>query len=82
MWIGFNLVLVEYLLLAAIVGGVMGVLIIVYRKSPLSALTGTNMFLRHFADDKAGVPYGVALGIGGLMVFPKTALMVWALAQI
>ena len=81
-WIGFNLVLVEYLLLAAIVGGVMGVLIIVYRKSPLSALTGTNMFLRHFADDKAGVPYGVALGIGGLMVFPKTALMVWALAQI
>ena len=34
------------------------------------------------ADDKAGVPYGVALGIGGLMVFPKTALMVWALAQI
>ena len=81
-WIGFNLVLVEYLLLVAIVGGVMGVLIIVYRKSPLSALTGTNMFLRHFADDKAGVPYGVALGIGGLMVFPKTALMVWALAQI
>ena len=81
-WIGFNLVLVEYLLLAAIVGGVMGVLIIAYRKSPLSALTGTNMFLRHFADDKAGVPYGVALGIGGLMVFPKTALMVWALAQI
>ena len=25
------------------------------------------MFLRHFADPKGGIPYGLALGLGGLI---------------
>ena len=40
------------------------------------------MFLRNFADDKAGVPYGIALGIGGLLTYPQSPLMVWALARL
>ena len=55
--------------------------IIVYRKSPLATVTGHNRFLRHLADDKTGVPYGIALGIGGLVTFPDSPLMVWALSQ-
>ena len=31
------------------------------------------MFLRHFADRTAGVPYGIALGIGGLLTYPRSA---------
>ena len=30
------------------------------------------MFLRHFADEKTGVPYGIALGIGGLLTYPDS----------
>ena len=33
------------------------------------------------ADRNVGVPYGIALGIAGLMTFPETALMQWAMAQ-
>ena len=30
------------------------------------------MFLRHFADRKVGIPYGVALGVGGLVSLSRT----------
>ena len=39
-------------------------------------------FLRRIGDTKEGIPYGVALGIGGLMVFPETPLMQWSLERL
>jgi len=74
--IGFNLV--EYLVVSAFLGGVLTVAILMYRKSPISAYTGHNVFLRHFADQQSGIPYGIALGVGGLVVYPQTPLMMWA----
>jgi len=56
--------------------------ILMFRGSPASIFAGDNLFLRHFADRKAGIPYGVALGIAGLIVYPETALMQWAMAQL
>ena len=35
-----------------------------------------------FSDDTTGVPYGIALGIGGLLTYPDSPLMVWALARL
>ena len=40
------------------------------------------MFLRHFSDVKAGIPYGIALGLGGLLTFPDSPLMIWALDRL
>ena len=71
-WMGFNLHLIEYLVASAFLGGVL-TLHPVYRGSPLADHTGQNMFLRNFADAKAGVPYGIALGIGGLIAYPRLA---------
>lgn len=82
LWMGLSMELMQYLIFSAVIGGVMTLLIIVYRSSPLSMLTGNNIFLRHFADQKAGIPYGVALGIGGLITYPATPLMQWALARL
>jgi prepilin peptidase CpaA len=48
----------------------------------LADLTGENMFLRHFADSKVGVPYGVALGVGGLVTFPDSPLVIWAIERL
>jgi prepilin peptidase CpaA len=56
--------------------------IIIYRKSLLAAVTSRNPFLRHFADEANGVPYGIALGLGGLLTYPDSPLMVWALARL
>jgi prepilin peptidase CpaA len=81
-WMGFNIHLVEYLVAATFIGGLLTLAILVYRKSPLAVYTSHNPFLRHFADEKAGVPYGIALGIGGLLIYPETPLMAWALARL
>ncbi|TGR08081.1 peptidase [Mesorhizobium sp. M4B.F.Ca.ET.190.01.1.1] len=82
LWMGFNIHLVEYLVISTFIGGLLTVAILAYRKSALADFTGHNPFLRHFADQTTGVPYGIALGIGGLIVFPDSPLMVWALERL
>jgi prepilin peptidase CpaA len=82
LWMGFNFNLVGYLLISSVIGGVLTLLILSYRKSPLADVTGQNMFLRHFADHKSGIPYGLALGLGGLITYPDSPLVVWAVEQL
>lgn len=80
-WMGMSMELMQYVFYGAMIGGVLTLLIIIYRRSPLSTITGNNLFLRNFADDKAGVPYGVALGAAGLLVYPSTPIAAWAMAR-
>lgn len=80
-WMGFGLTLVQYLVYATLFGGALTVAILLYRKSPLSVFTGHLLPLRHFADRDAGVPYGIALAAGAMLVFPTTPLAQWAMAQ-
>ena len=82
LWMGFSPHLMQYLVYASLLGGALTVLILLYRKSPLSAFTGSNVLLRHFADPQVGIPYGVALGGAGLLTYPATPMMQWALARI
>ena len=81
LWMGMSMELIQYIFYGALIGGVLTLLIVFYRGSPLSMLTGHHLFLRHFADKKVGVPYGVALGAAGLLVVPSTPLASWALAR-
>ncbi len=82
LWMGFSPHLMQYLVYASLLGGALTVLILLYRKSPLSAFTGGNVLLRHFADPQVGIPYGVALGLAGLLTYPATPMMQWALARL
>jgi prepilin peptidase CpaA len=82
LWMGFNLNLIAYFVASAFIGGLLTLLILSYRKSPLADLTGGNIFLRHFADPTVGVPYGIALGIAGLVTYPDSPLMLWAIARL
>jgi prepilin peptidase CpaA len=81
LWMGFSIELVQYLVAGAFIGGMLTFAILSYRRSALAVFTSHNMFLRYFADPKAGIPYGVALGAAGLILFPHTPLMQWALGQ-
>jgi len=81
-WFGFNLSLVEYLTTSAVLGGALTLGLLVYRNSVLATFTGNNILLRHFADAKAGIPYGVALGIGGLITYTQTPLAQWAMQRL
>lgn len=82
LWMGFSIELLQYLVFGSFLGGVLTLAILNYRNSDISVFTGGNLFLRHFADPKAGIPYGVALGAAGLMVFPSTPLAQWAVASL
>ena len=81
-WMGFNIQLVEYLVVSAFFGGMLTLAILAYRKSALAVFTRHNLFLRHFADETTGVPYGIALGIGGLLTYPDSPMMAWALERL
>jgi prepilin peptidase CpaA len=81
-WMGFSVSLMEYLVFAALLGGLLTVAILIYRKSALADFTRHSPVLRHFANETVGVPYGIALGLGGLIAFPDTSLMEWALQRL
>ena len=81
-WMGFGMPLMQYLLTSAVLGGMLTLAILAFRSSALSHITSQNMFLRNFSKDAGGVPYGVALGVGGLLTFPSSPLMVWALGRL
>jgi prepilin peptidase CpaA len=71
LWFGFGL-LMPYLLYASIFGGVLTILLIQFRQWPLPyVLVGQSWLLRLHAGE-SGVPYGIALAVGALLVYPET----------
>ena len=71
LWFGFA-DLMNYLVWASLFGGALTLLLIQFRQWPLpSALTGQAWLLRLHAKD-SGIPYGIALAIGALMIYPET----------
>ncbi|WP_019903207.1 prepilin peptidase [Methylobacterium sp. 77] len=74
-WIGFDH-LAEYLVVASIAGGALTLAILIARAHPLPPLLGRLPFALHLHDAKTGVPYGIALSLGALIVIPET--MTWA----
>jgi prepilin peptidase CpaA len=82
LWFGLGIELVQYLVAASFIGGLLTIGILGFRNSSLAAFASQNMFLRNIANAKLGIPYGVALGIGGLLTYPASPLMVWALGRI
>ncbi|KQO59872.1 MULTISPECIES: prepilin peptidase [unclassified Methylobacterium] len=74
-WIGFDRLL-EYLAVASLAGGALSLAILMARAHPLPPLLGRLPFALHLHDAKTGVPYGIALSFGALIVIPET--MTWA----
>jgi prepilin peptidase CpaA len=76
LWFGFAH-LMNYLLYASLFGGTLTLLLIQFRQWPLPyALAGQPWLLRLHAKE-SGIPYGIALAIGALMIYPETE---WAKA--
>jgi prepilin peptidase CpaA len=79
MWMGFGPSLITYLLAITLVGGQLTLAILMFRRSPWHHLAYFSRFLRNFASDIKGVPYGIALGAGGMVAFANSPLAIWAL---
>src|ERR1700759_302512 len=71
LWFGFGHLL-TYLVYASLFGGALTLLLLQFRQWPLPyALAGQTWLLRLHAKD-SGIPYGIALAIGALMIYPET----------
>ncbi|MBE7183155.1 MAG: prepilin peptidase [Methylobacterium mesophilicum] len=80
LWMGLGPALVNYVLVASVLGGVLTLAILLLRASPRFILSGTERLLPHLADKKTGIPYGIALGAAGLLSMTESDLLRWALA--
>lgn len=71
LWFGFAH-LMDYLLYASLFGGALTLLLLQFRQWPLPyPLAGQAWLLRLHAKE-SGIPYGIALAIGALVVYPTT----------
>lgn len=71
LWLGSGLML-EYLFVTAIAGGILSLAILILRRLPLPALLSRQLWVRRLHDPTKGVPYGVALAVGALVVLPAS----------
>lgn len=71
LWLGWDHLL-EFIVLAALFGGVLTLLILSFRRSVLPAFVIKQPWVQRLHDDKAGVPYGVALAAAGIAMYPST----------
>jgi prepilin peptidase CpaA len=71
LWFGFEHIL-NYLLLASLFGGALTILLLQFRQWPLPYPLAGQAWLSRLHDKQTGIPYGIALAIGALMVYPET----------
>ncbi len=71
LWFGFDHLL-NYLLYASLLGGALTVLLIQFRQWPLPSPLAGQAWLSRLHDNQSGIPYGIALALGALIVYPET----------
>jgi prepilin peptidase CpaA len=74
LWFGFAH-LMDYLVYAALIGGALTFLIVQFRKWPLPSAISGQRWVQRLHETKGGIPYGIALAIGALMIYPNTEWM-------
>src|SRR3954462_15918956 len=71
LWFGFGHLL-DYLLYASLFGGALTLLLLQFRQWPLPYSLGSQAWLLKLHDKQTGIPYGIALAVGALMIYPET----------
>jgi prepilin peptidase CpaA len=71
LWLGFSH-LMDYLLYASLFGGALTLLLIQFRRWPLPMILGRQDWLARLHVKDADIPYGIALALGALMIYPET----------
>ena len=74
LWLGWD-VLMNYGLVTAIFGGALSIALLAIRKVPLPRLLLDHKWIARLHSPETGIPYGVALAAGGLVVYPDS--LVW-----
>ncbi|HXT08222.1 MAG TPA: prepilin peptidase [Roseiarcus sp.] len=79
LWLGWT-PLAEYGLTSALAGGALTLLILTGRRMALPEALASQAWIARLHNAKSGIPYGIALAFGGMLVYPETQL--WGLLAI
>jgi prepilin peptidase CpaA len=71
LWFGFDHLL-NYLVYASLFGGALTLLLLQFRQWPLPYALGSQAWLMRLHHKETGIPYGIALALGALLVYPDT----------
>ena len=71
LWFGFDHLL-DYLVYASLFGGALTLLLLQFRRWPLPYQLAGQAWLNRLHDRQSGIPYGIALALGALMIYPET----------
>ncbi|HYS45622.1 MAG TPA: prepilin peptidase [Rhizomicrobium sp.] len=71
LWFGFGH-LMDYLLHASLFGGALTLLLLQFRQWPLPYAFAGQAWLLKLHAKESGIPYGIALAIGALAIYPET----------
>lgn len=74
LWLGWTNLL-PFVVFAALFGGALTLALLSFRAAVLPGFVVRHAWVRRLHDEKAGVPYGVALAAAALAVYPGT---MWA----
>ena len=74
LWFGFDQLL-EYLLYASLLGGVLTLAMVRFRLLPLPRILARHEWLKRLHQLDSGVPYGIALAAAALLIYPDTPWM-------
>jgi prepilin peptidase CpaA len=63
-------------------GGLLTLILVIYRATPLAPAMAHLPVFRHFGDRQKGIPYGIALAPAAIMALPASTLGAWALTSL
>lgn len=73
LWLGFEH-LADYGLVAALIGGALTLVILQLRKLPMPGWAMKREWIARLHESDNGIPYGIALAIAGVLVYPDTSI--------
>jgi len=71
LWFGFSYLL-DYLVFASVAGGVLTLVILLFRGGPLPPVLASQDWLARLHNKSTGIPYGIALAAAALLIYPDT----------
>ena len=71
LWLGMDQ-MIPFLLATAFLGGLLSLAVLYLRAMPLPTLLQRQKWLLNIQCGEAAVPYGIAIGLAGLCVYPET----------
>jgi len=74
LWLGWEQTL-PFMLITAIMGGVLAMIFLALRRYPLPVSLAAQDWVQRLAKQGGGIPYGIAIAAGAMIVYPDSPLM-------